>query len=85
VADDAFGTDAGGMEGLGVHDGAVLDRGPGADHDPPGVAPQHRTGPHGRFGADGDVTDHDGIRVDVGRRVDGGDVVAERVDGHRAA
>ena len=50
---------------------------------PPVVAPQHRARPDRRLGADRDVADDDGVGVHVGRRVDAGLDIPERVDRHR--
>ena len=70
MADDALVADLRRGERGGVDDGAVLDRRAGADHDAAGVAAEHGARPDRRLRADRDLADDDGVRVDVGGRVD---------------
>src|SRR3954453_5058678 len=66
----------------GVHDGAVLDGSLGAHDDLAVVATEHRMGPDRRLRADGDAADDHRVRVHECGRIDLGQTVAERVDGH---
>ena len=74
--------DTGGKTGPGVDHSAVLDRGPGPDRDLAVVTAQDGTGPDGGVRTERHGPDDDGLRMDKGLGVDGGDEIAECVERH---
>ena len=83
VADHAVVADDGRVQQRRVDDAAVLDARPGAHGDAPVVAAQHGLGPHRGVRADVHVADHRRVGMHECLRIDLGDEVTERVDGHR--
>src|SRR5690606_5501582 len=65
VPDGDLAADDGRLAQGAVDDRPVLHAGARPDLDPPVVAAQHGGGPDRGLRADGDVPDHDGVRVDV--------------------
>jgi RimJ/RimL family protein N-acetyltransferase len=82
VPDHAVGPDHGRPVMRGVHDRAVLHRGPLTDLDQAVVAAEHGAWPHRRPGGELHRADHHRVRVHVRIGVDDRDQVVEGVDGH---
>src|SRR5690606_35959130 len=82
VPDDAPRADDGGLDRGAVDDRAVLDVGLLPHGDRAVVPAQHRRGPHGGTGTEGDVADHDRVGVNPRVGMDIGDTLAECVDSH---
>ena len=69
---------------LGVDDGTVLDRRPGADDDRAVVGPDHDPRPDAGARPEADFADQDRLGVDVGIRMDPWPFVAQRIESHGA-
>lgn len=65
-----------------VHHCAVLNTRPVADHDDPIVSAENSPRPHRTLGSDRDGPDDHRVGVNVGRRMNDGDALPQRINGH---
>ena len=82
VAEDAIVTDHGWPFDSRVQHGVVLHTRALTNPDFTVVTTQHRTRPHRTVRTDGDRADNNGVWMHIRVRMDGRNLIAERIDGH---